>query len=57
MTDKRNRCKANPPHKIGKRPVTVHLDPVDYRQLYELTMQRGVSMADTIRQIIRETKP
>lgn len=26
----------------------------EYRLLYELTMQRGVSMADTIRQIIRE---
>ena len=38
------------------RTVTVLLDPDDYRQLYELTMERGVSMAETLRIIIRATK-
>lgn len=52
--DKRKRCHAAPPHARGKRPVTVHLDPDDYRLLYELTMQRGTSMMETLRQIIRE---
>lgn len=37
------------------RPVTVHLDPDDYRPLYELTMERGTSMSETLRQIIRDT--
>lgn len=54
MTDARNRCKATPPGGKGSRPVVAHLAPDDYRLLYELTMQRGVSMADTMRQIIRE---
>ena len=56
MTDKRKRCRADPPGGKTKRQITAFLEPEDYRLLYELTMQRGVSMAETIRQIIRETK-
>jgi len=54
MTDKRRRCHATPPGGRAPRCVQVLLDPEDYRALYEITMQRGLSMADTLRQIIRE---
>lgn len=56
MADRRKTlCRAEPPFKRGSKPVTVHLGPDDYRALYELTMQRGTSLAETLRQIIRET--
>lgn len=56
MTDRRKQCKATPPGgKVG-RMVAAYLEPADYRKLYEITMQRGESMAETIRQLIRETE-
>lgn len=57
MTDKRKRCKASPPVGRVGRMVTAYLDPADYRKLYEITMERGESMAETIRQLIRENAP
>lgn len=53
MTDRRRQCRASPPRGQVSRAVTVYLDPSDYRRLYEITMQRGTSMAETLRQIIR----
>lgn len=55
QSDRRKRCRASPPHARGMRPVTAHLDPNDYRHLYEITMERGTSMSETLRQIIRDT--
>lgn len=55
MSDGRKHCRAEPPFKRGTKPVTVLLGPEDYRALYEITMQRGTSLAETLRQIIRET--
>ena len=40
--------------KKGSKMVTVNLSAADYRMLYEETMRRGVSMADTLRQLVRE---
>lgn len=54
MSDRRKLCRAEPPFTKGSKPVTVVLGPDDYRALYEATMQRGTSMQETIRQIIRE---
>lgn len=55
MTDGRKRPRAEPPDDRRSRFVTVYLDPADYRRLYEITMARGTSMAEALRQIIRET--
>ncbi|MGK7653170.1 ribbon-helix-helix protein, CopG family [Roseovarius sp. B08] len=52
MTDRRRQCRASPPDRIG-RPVTVHLSADDYRDLYELTMTRGGSMSDALRDLVR----
>lgn len=55
MPDGRNHCRADPPSDFtGRRSVGLLLDAGDYRLLYEQTMIRGVSMQETIRQIIRE---
>jgi len=55
MKDGRNFCRADPPSNFkGKRPVAVLLDATDYRALYEQTMIRGISMQETIRELIRE---
>lgn len=43
----------DPPHDRGKRPITAQLDPSDYRALYEVTLHEGVSMAETLRRLIR----
>ena len=56
MTDKRKRCRAAVPTGRVSRAVTAYLAPDDYRALYEITMERGTSMAETIRQIIREAE-
>jgi hypothetical protein len=56
MPDRRKRCKADPPKGRASRFVSVYLSPDDYRRLYELTIERGTSMAETLRQIIREAK-
>ncbi|WP_306131015.1 hypothetical protein [Roseovarius sp. MMSF_3350] len=52
MTDRRRQCRASPPDRIG-RAVTVHLNADDYRDLYELTMTRGGSMSDALRDLVR----
>jgi len=54
MPDRRKRCHAAPPGDRCSRSVSVYLSEDDYRKLYELTMERGTSMAETMRQIIRE---
>ena len=51
--DRRNRPRMEPPRKVGKKAVTVQLAPDDYRRLFDLTLTEGVSMADTIRLLIR----
>jgi len=43
----------DPPHERGMRPVTTLLDPADYRALYDITLREGVSMAETLRRLIR----
>ncbi|MCW1932651.1 hypothetical protein [Pararhodobacter zhoushanensis] len=55
MPDRRiTQPRMSPPHKVGKRAVVVCLDPGDYRALYELTLTAGTSMADCLRQLIRD---
>ena len=54
--DGRVRCRAAPPLPFkSKRPVSLHLEWGDYYRLYMITMQRGTSMQETLRQLIRET--
>jgi hypothetical protein len=53
--DKRKRPRARAPNgRRGTYQVQVNLDADDYVRLYELMMQRNVSMQETLRQIIRE---
>lgn len=54
--DERKRCRATPPKERSGRTVTTYLSADDYRHLYDVTMARGASMAETLRQIIREAK-
>lgn len=54
MSDGRVRPKMSPPSGRVGRTIQVHLSASDYRKLYELTLRRGVSMAETVRQIVRE---
>ncbi len=56
MPDQRKRCKATPPVGQCGRFVTCNLNSYDYRRLYMFTMERGTSMAEAIRQLIREAK-
>jgi PHD/YefM family antitoxin component YafN of YafNO toxin-antitoxin module len=42
-----------PPLVKGERTVAVILSAADYRALYELTLQAGTSMAETLRGLIR----
>ena len=56
MPDKRKQCRAAPPTGNVSRFVSVYLDPEDYRALYESTMERGTSMSEALRQIIRESR-
>lgn len=39
-------------HFVGD--VRDYLDPTEYRRLYEITMARGTSMSEALREIIRE---
>ena len=52
--DGRAEPKLSPPQGRSGRFITVHLNHDDYRAFYDLVMARGVSGAETIRQLIRE---
>ncbi|MBL9049069.1 MAG: hypothetical protein JNK19_03030 [Tabrizicola sp.] len=51
--DGRVRPQMGPPGPKSKT-VVAQLTEADYRLLYELTLTSGVSMAETLRQLIRE---
>jgi hypothetical protein len=53
--DKRQLPKMKPPQERGKRPVTVYLDPADYRLLYDLCMDQNRSAPEVVRRLIRGT--
>lgn len=53
MTDGRKRPRMAPPLVKGERTVAVILSAADYRTLYDLTLQAGTSMAETLRGLIR----
>lgn len=57
MTDRRNHCRADPPRpsRNSKKCLQVWLDPKDYRRLYNITVERGESMAEVVRKMIRAT--
>lgn len=51
--DGRHRPRFKPPQKKGKRPVTVYLDPADYRSLYEMALEANTSLQEVMRGLIR----
>lgn len=51
--DGRQRPRFKPPQRIGKRPVTVYLDPEDYRALYERALTANTSLQEVLRGLIR----
>lgn len=51
--DGRQRPRFKPPQKKGKRPVVVHLNPADYRSLYEQALEANTSLQEVLRGLIR----
>lgn len=57
MPDKRQRPRMEPPRSAGSHTVAVVLNVADYRLLFDLALTKNTSLAETIRQLIRNATP
>lgn len=57
MADKRQRPRMETPRTNGTHTVAVVLKVSDYRLLFELALTKNTSLAETIRQLIRNAAP
>lgn len=53
MSDKRQRPRMEPPRAAGSHTVAVILSVADYRLLFDLALTKNTSLAETVRQLIR----
>lgn len=57
MADKRQRPRMEPPRASGSHTVAVVLNVADYRLLFDLALTKNTSLAETVRQLIRNATP